>query len=125
MNVIEQARTAYSLSAAPIRTPRTTEYEAFARITRQIKDAMMASDQTYPRLVQALHENRKLWTLLAGEVSDSENQLPDTLRAQIFYLAEFTQQHSSKVLAQTATADVLVEINTSMMQGLRSHGATK
>lgn len=67
----------------------------------------------------ALHENCRLWILLATSVADPDNELPQALRAQIFYLAEFTMQHSQKVLEGKATADVLIEINTSMMRGLR------
>lgn len=70
-------------------------------------------------LAAAIHENRRLWTLLATSVADSDNELPQTLRAQIFYLAEFTMLHSQKVLDGKATADVLIEINTSVMRGLR------
>ena len=70
-------------------------------------------------MAAALHENRRLWILLATSVADPDNELPQALRAQIFYLAEFTMQHSQKVLEGKATADVLIEINTSMMRGLR------
>ena len=74
-------------------------------------------------LATAIHDNRRLWTLLAGDVADEGNTLPQGLRAQIFYLAEFTLHHSPKVLDGSASADVLVEINTAVMRGLRQQGA--
>ena len=70
-------------------------------------------------------EDRSIWIgpaaadSLAADVAGAENGLPQTLRAQLFYLAEFTMQHSAKVLAGRADAEVLVEINTAMMRGLR------
>jgi hypothetical protein len=51
-------------------------------------------------------------------VADPGNELPDTLRAGLFNLAGFTQRHSAAVLAGTANAEVLVEINTAVMRGL-------
>ena len=45
--------------------------------------------------------------------------LPPALRAQLFYLYEFTDQHSRKVLAGNASIEVLVDINTAVMRGLR------
>ena len=58
--------------------------------------------------------------MLAGDVADAANGLPKELRAQIFYLAEFTNQHSTLVLRGEGDVDVLVEINTAIMRGLRS-----
>lgn len=117
MNATQLAQTAYSTSAAPIRTERGIEYDVFSRITLR----MQSSDATanYPDFAQALHENRKFWTLLAVDVSDSDNDLPQQLRAQIFYLAEFTILHTSKVLAGEADLQALIDINKAIMLGLR------
>ena len=61
---------------------------------------------------------------MAVDVANKDNELPEALRAQIFYLAEFTQLHSRKVLRREATVAPLVEINSSVMRGLRmSEGA--
>ncbi|WP_371170473.1 flagellar biosynthesis regulator FlaF [Aliiroseovarius sp. 2305UL8-7] len=117
MYAAAQAKTAYnSSSRAPLRTSRGTEYEAFAKITHRLRRATASE---FPRLAEALHENRKLWTLLAADVADAGNGLPDELRARIFYLAEFTADHSRKVLSDGADTNVLVEINTAIMKGLR------
>jgi flagellar protein FlaF len=61
----------------------------------------------------------KLWSFLASEVSDASNALPPQLRASIFYLAEFTRTQTAKVYAGEATPNILVEINTMVMRGLR------
>lgn len=123
MNTLNMARTAYSSAAAPIRTHQSTEYEIFAQTTGRIRAAVGKGKSGFSDLVAALDDNRRLWTLLAADVADKENALPEKLRAQILYLAEFTLQHTSKVLSKGATPDVLVEINTSVMRGLRQQEA--
>jgi flagellar protein FlaF len=115
----QQARSAYASAARPIRTSRGTEYEVFARITGRIISASRDAVGSFPALAAALHDNRRLWTILAADVAEDGNRLSSELRARIFYLAEFTQQHTRKVLAGNAKSDILVEINTAVMGGLR------
>ncbi len=121
MNATHLARNAYASHAAPIRTDRGIELEAFSRITKRITPAH--AKRNYPDFVQALHENRRLWTLLAVDVADRNNRLPQALRARIFYLAEFTLLHTSKVLTGEASAQDLVDINQAIMIGLRQQEA--
>jgi flagellar protein FlaF len=113
------AKTAYAASQNTVRTPRGIEYEAFARITHRLKTSAEQGRSGFSQLAQAIHENRRLWTLLAADVAAEENGLPAELRARIFYLYEFTNQHSRKVLQDPEQADVLVEINTAIMRGLK------
>ena len=121
MNAFNMAQTAYASSRAPVRTDRGTEYDVFARVTRALKAARAKSD--YPAFIAALHENRKLWTLLAVDVADADNGLPQQLRAQLFYLAEFTQEHTSRIIAGKADPTPLIEVNTDVMRGLRQQGS--
>lgn len=115
------ARSAYSGAAVPTRTHRGTEYELFARVTRRLREAQ-TGDGDFNALVRALHDNRSLWTALATDVAVETNELPKPLRAQIFYLSEFTAVHSRRVLAGEAAVDILIEINTAIMRGLRGDG---
>ena len=119
MNAQTMAKMAYAQSATPVRTTRGTEYDVLARVTHAIKAAESRGKAGFQDLAQAIFENRRLWTILATDVADSENALPDDLRARVYYLAEFTDQHSSKVLRGEAKASVLVEINAAIMRGLR------
>ncbi len=113
------AQQAYAQSAAPTRTPRDTEYEAISKITHRLKAAAARKATDFSGFVQALHENRRLWSVLATGVSDSANGLPNELRARIFYLAEFTEHHSGQVLGNKAPVEPLLEINMSVLRGLR------
>ena len=56
-------------------------------------------------------------------VAEEGNGLPAKLRAQLFYLYEFTTQHSRAVRDRKASVDVLIDINTAVMRGLRGQGA--
>lgn len=122
MNATAMAKTAYSAPGQPTRTARGTEYELFARITHRLKAASSLGDVGFSTLARALHDNRQLWTTLAADVADPDNQLPPPLRARIFYLSEFTAQHTRKVLAGSADPEVLIDINTAIMRGLRQDG---
>ncbi len=125
MNALQQAKTAYGSSQTQIRSPRGTEYEAFARITHALKSAAAKGKPGFSQLAMALHQNRQLWTILAADVAEDANPLPDELRARIFYLAEFTTTHSRLVLKHKADVDVLIDINTSIMRGLRAGAGAK
>lgn len=123
MNAQFTAQRAYAQTAGSLRTPRGQEYDAFARVTHQMIATQSAG--TMAPLAAALHRNRRLWTLLASDVADPANQLPADLRAQVFYLAEFTSQHSRKVLRGAATIGPLIEINRAIMRGLHPQGAAE
>ncbi len=140
MNATQLAQTAYGSGTRSVRTPRGVEYEAFARITSRLKSvaAKLAQSKRWEKqtkskaplhvtthfgeLTQALSENGQLWTLLAADVADSGNGLPDELRAGILSLAEFTRQHTTKVLKSEASVVPLLEINIAIMRGLSEAG---
>lgn len=125
MNALQKAKTAYVTNAAPIRSDRGNEYAAFAQVTRKLHTCIATGKKDFRELVEAVHENRKLWTILATDVARSENHLPDALRAQIFYLAEFTTEESRKILRGAGNLAVLVEINAAIMRGLNQSKAQK
>ena len=110
------ASKAYRTDVSATRTPRRIELDIFARITSGLA---AAASTDFPALAAAVDKNRRFWTHLATEVAGKDNGLPEDLRARLFYLAEFTSQHSSKVLAGSATVDPLVDINTAVMRGLK------
>lgn len=109
---------AYQNAARKTESPRQTEYRAFAVATRGLIDAASLPDTEVGRRAEALAMNRRLWSLLASDCAAEGNSLPQPLRAQIISLAMFVDRHSSAVMRQGASLDVLVEINRSIMQGL-------
>lgn len=124
MNAQNLARSAYAAPSMATRTPRDLEYELLARATRRLRAASQEGPAVFATLAAALHENRRLWDALAADVADPGNALPQTLRAGLFHLAEFTRVHSRRVLASEAGPEALIEINTAVMRGLRPEGGT-
>ena len=103
-----------SCSTEPIRTPKSAEYEIFAKVTASLRTAV-----SVPERISAISDNRQLWIALATDVASDGNTLPSQLRARIFYLSEFVSHHSRKLLASEDELDVLIDINTTIMGGLR------
>ncbi len=123
MTLPAPAASAYGSVTAPTRTARAIEYDVIARITARLRSAAKAGRPGFPALAGALHENRQLWSALAADVALPGNELPPQLRAQLFYLAEFTANYSARVLSHGADVGPLVDINTAVLRGLR--GATE
>lgn len=121
MNAIEQARQAYAPAQIAIRSERSIEAQLFTQVTADLRKAA-ASKSNFPALADALHRNRQMWVTMAAGVADNDNDLPEMLRAQIFYLAEFTELHSRKVLRGEADSAALVDINTAVLRGLNGQG---
>ena len=124
MNVIEQARQAYAPTQMSIRTDRSIEAQLVSQITARLRRAAAANPPNFSVLVAAIHDNRRMWTAMAADVADGDNGLPSALRAQIFYLAEFTEQHSRRVLRRDADTTALIDINTAVLRGLNIQRAT-
>jgi flagellar biosynthesis activator protein FlaF len=53
----------------------------------------------------------------------ANNGLPANAARPVVLSVEFTFQHTQKVLKGEAKADVLIEINTSVLRGLAGQGA--
>lgn len=119
MNAQTLAKTAYASATGTVRSSRAVEYEVIARTTHELKQAAETKKTDFSRFAEALHKNNRLWSTLAANVADSQNALPPDLRAQIFYLAEFTQRHAAQTLAGQGSVAPLLEINTAILRGLR------
>lgn len=119
MTAYNSAHETYGKIAQMVKTPKRIEYEVFAKITHKLKETAVRKNRAYPNFVEALYQNRKLWTLLATDVSDRDNGLDDTLRGQILYLAEFTHLYTSRVLSEKLSVRPLLDINSAILRGLK------
>ena len=113
----ETARRGYGPAGSPTRTARDAEKHVLVQATAALRTASVPS-QPFARLAEAVQRNRMLWTRLAGDVAEGTNGLPPDLRARIFYLAQFTDHHSRRVLLGEATVEALIEVNTAVIRGL-------
>ncbi len=110
---------AYGRPDAPARTPRKIEYDLLARTTQRLTSAWARRQADFPGFASAVDDNLRLWSALAVDVADSENGLPSALRARLFYLYQFTAHHSRAILEDRGSIEVLIDINTAVMRGLR------
>ena len=128
MNALLKAKSAYSAAKAPTRTTVDKEYDIVARSTQNLLAAHKVASankgtEGFKVLTEALHKNRKMWNIFTADLASSDNQVPQDVKDNLFYLAEFTRQHTSKVLSRKANVRALIEINMAVLRGLRS-GAT-
>lgn len=107
--------TAYGSPA--VRGTRDMEYDAFSRVTRLLTLAPKFGDNT--DTLKAVAKNNDLWALLATDLAHPQNELEDTTKAGLLSLAIFCLRHGQNVLAGHAETKVLIDVNLSVMKGLR------
>lgn len=116
MNAVTQL-TSHGYQSSTLRTARDAEYDIFSRVTRMMRQAPRRADN--PDTIQAVHKNSELWTLLAADLAQPGNALPDETRAGLISLAGFAIRHGQAVMAGNAQTDPLIDINMTVMRGLR------
>ena len=120
MNTAALAQSAYARTTRLAPSARDTEYRAFARVTTQLSEYTASAEDSFPALADAAHQNLRLWTRLATDVAGDGNGLPQKMRVQILSLAEFTRAQTVRILKKEAGPEILVEINTAIMRGLKT-----
>lgn len=108
----------YANSTRQTGTPRDIEYQVLLRITGRLSH-VRTGRCAFPEMVEALDENLRFWRTVAIDVHDDDNSLPVQLRAQLFYLFEFTHVHSPKVMRGEADISALIDINKAVLAGLK------
>lgn len=108
---------AYLETKQQILDPRQTESQIFRRVTDQLKQAASNErrDESYHR---AVLDNRRLWSALAGDVSDPSNMLPEDLKSNLLSLAVWVEREASAAHSGQADIRTMVEINEAIIAGL-------
>ncbi len=97
---------------------RSAEYRLFGQVTGALIDAQKTGQSAAP-LVDAVDWNKKLWRTLAADCMDDRNQLPQEIRAKIVSLSLWIAKYSRQVTRNGASLDPLIEVNRTIMQGLK------
>ena len=113
---------AYQKTQRSTETPSQTEYRVFAKVTRALIEAK-GLPHTDQRLHNALHDNRRLWSVLATDCAVEGNQQPNALRAQIISLSIWVGKYSSLVARGQEDIDALISVNKNIMDGLAAQAA--
>ena len=104
-----------------LRTTREVEHAAFSQVTRMLRQSAYQADNI--STIQAVQKNTELWSILAFDLAEPGNSLPDNVKAGLISLAGFAVRHGQAVMAGTAAIDTLIDINLSVMRGLRGEGS--
>jgi flagellar protein FlaF len=113
---------AYQQTIAETEDPRNIEYRVFLRVTLELEKHVGASAIT-ETLKTALIRNLELWDHLRTDLLDEANGLPDRLKAGLVSLSFSVDKFTPRILAGEADAKLLVDINRSIMQGLKGIAA--
>jgi len=109
---------AYQTTQRAAETPREIEYRLFGQVTGALIDAHKSQADS-GTLVDAIDWNRRLWRALAADCGSDTNQLSREVRAKIVSLSLFINKYSKQVMRNGASVEPLIEINRSIMEGLR------
>lgn len=97
---------------------RQIEHALFKQITTALEGVLASENSSASARADAVSRNLQLWTALAADLAHPENKLPQELKANLIYLAEFTRRTSMSILAGEDGVEDLVEVNQSVMAGL-------
>ena len=77
-------------------------------------------EQKHGDLNDALDKNKRLWTIIAGAISDNSSPQPPELRQNLLSLAVFVFKHTLDIMAnpKPESLDVLININMNIARGL-------
>ena len=110
---------AYQKAQKITESPRETEYRLFGQVTHALM-GIRGRERQDKRVIDALDWNRRMWGVLSMDCGSEGNGLAIPLRAQIISLSLWVSKHSSEVRRGTADVEPLIEINTTIMEGLRA-----
>lgn len=116
---------AYKTAATRAETPREMEYRLFGQVTRALMHASTVDRSDIATRIDALDWNRRLWSALATDCSNSDNSMDKGLRAQIISLSLFVGRHSSDIMRGEGDFETLIDINRMVMQGLAGPGSAQ
>jgi len=71
---------------------------------------------------QALRFNQLFWNILQADILDTDNQLPNEIKANIMSLSIFVDKQTSMAMRSTnpSDLDILISINRNLASGLRT-----
>ena len=119
MNETYLAKQGYKAVQKEMTSDKAVELRVFMSVTAQLRAVDSTDKLQFPALSEAIVENLKLWKILFIDLVNPKNTLPLDLKTSLIQLADFTQNHSRRVLLGEASPEVLVDINDSVIAGLR------
>ena len=103
---------------------KSLEAALFQQITDGLKQAIDLEKSDPATWADAINRNLELWTLLTTDLLNPDNQLQDALRKSLLEISVFVRRTSMQVLSGDATLDDLIEVNETIMSGLKGNQPT-
>ncbi|MBA4339205.1 MAG: hypothetical protein C0421_10190 [Hyphomonas sp.] len=97
---------------------REVEYALFLQITEALESVKNPETRSLSDWADALSRNQQLWTIIATDLLQPGNSLPDDLKRSLLFLSEYVRQTSLKVLEGEESIPDLIEVNKTVMAGL-------
>ena len=119
MSKTQLATTGYSKSGGSVKDFRTQEYDVIIAITRDLRKLQNNQSAKFNDIVDAVHKNEKLWITIGAQVASDANALPRNLRASLLYMSKFVSYHSNNILKKSGSLDILIDLNVSVLRGLK------
>jgi len=122
---MHQAAKAYSDVAQATSGPRELEASLLVKAATKLQTVKDQWESKSPALDEALHYNRKLWTIFATSVTNPDSPLPKPVRENIASLAVFIFNRTLEAETQPAPdkLSALIDINRQIAAGLRASAA--
>lgn len=108
---------AYGQRQNALKPVREQEWEALARTTQMLRHARDGEDSL--EKARALSTQYRLWRIFLTDLADNGNALPLELRKQLIAIGSVVLQEAEYKVGHKADFDFLIEINESIMEGLR------
>ena len=118
MGYSNEAIQGYTAIDPALTSPGRAESLVFAKVTRRMETVFADDASSHATRAGALHDNRRLWQAAAMSCASEDNAMTDDLRASLIGLAGFVDRHTSEVLGNSASPDILFEINRRVAAGL-------
>ena len=94
------------------------EHALFVQITEALETVASTESPDASAKADAIYRNQQLWTLLATDLMNPANALPDELKANLLQLSKFVQKSSMQILSGDGDIADLIEVNKPIIAGL-------
>lgn len=98
--------------------PKEIELSLFRQITEALENVARVEKPPLEAWADALYRNQQLWTIIATDLVDKANALPEDTKRNLVSLSQFVRQCSNRVLAGNDGIADLIDINKSIIAGL-------
>lgn len=94
------------------------EFALFRQITEALESVVDPRTRSLSDWADAISRNQQLWTIIATDLLNPGNLLPDDLKRSLLFLSEFVRRSSLDILAGKESIPDLIEVNRTVMAGL-------